>query len=169
MPENASHHPILGIPNCNFDYIGPQDSQSDGAKQSKWRCKTACFTRRNRLFCTENPCIFKSRTVVLGLQKHTNRWYTISYAKVSKSSKFPRFTSSAKSQTILAAFKWIDQGVLHRQTGFDKMTAKGVEIVCLKDSTLLCHNWWRGTVLQTVVLMHLPPGLCPGLRPLRLV
>ena len=41
--------------------------------------------------------------------------------------KFPRSISSAKLQTILAAFKWIDQGVLHRQTGFDKMTAKGVE------------------------------------------
>ena len=45
-----------------------------------------------------------------------------------------------RGETILAAFKWIDQGVLHRQTGFDKMTAKGVEIVCLKDSTLLCRN-----------------------------
>ena len=47
--------------------------------------------------------------------------------KVPKNSEFPRSISSAKLQTILAAFKWIDQGVLHRQTGFDKMTAKGVE------------------------------------------
>ena len=54
--------------------------------------------------------------------------------------EFPRSISSEKLQTILAAFKWIDQGVLHRKTGFDKMTAKGVEIVCLKDSTLLCRN-----------------------------
>ena len=35
--------------------------------------------------------------------------------------------------------------------------------------TLLHLSWWRGTVLQTVATVFIPPGLRPGLRTLRLV
>ena len=33
---------------------------------------------------------------------------------------------------------------------------------CLKDSTLLCRNWWRGTALQAAAPPYFPEGCAPG-------
>ena len=123
-PFRASRTATLTILDRKIVKVTGRNSQSGDAKQTVSRGETGCFALKILVFSSPVQRFWAYKNT----QTTDIQYYT---QKCRKSANFRISISSAKLQTILAAFKWIDQGVLHRQTDFDKMTGKGVETLAL--------------------------------------
>lgn len=97
----------------------------------------------NSLFHSPKQAVFARKTAIFKLQhslvcspeKHNALTHNI-MRKPYKIGEFPRFTSSGRLQTILAACKWIDRSRFCHHIGFDKMSAK---------------QSWRLSLIQAII------------------